>query len=491
MWIKYKIVPMSHVLAIDQGTSSSRTIIFDSQLKKVESLQEEYPLDYPKSGWVEIDPKSLIASVENTFEPLLKKYKDTIEAIGITNQRESTVVWERKSGKPIYPIIVWQDRRTEDFCKKIKVEGNEELIFKKTGLQVDPYFSATKIAWILDNVPEARQKAEKGELLFGTIDTFLLWQLAGEHKTDVTNASRTMLYNINSREWDEDLLELFNIPKTILPQVEESSHEFGQHKDTKIKITGIIGDQQAALFGQQCFSMNSMKATFGTGCFLMANTGSEPKYSNQGLLTTIGYGVSNTTAYALEGSIFSCGTIVKWLRDGLGFFTDASETEGLINKDWNSNGVLFIPALSGLGVPHWNPTIKGSFYGLTADNNKEDLITAAFKSIAYQLKDILKLLKTEGLVVEGLSIDGGMTVNKTFCQMLSDILEEQVNVSENPESTAIGAASVAMVGAGLASGLDDLKKVSSVGATFNPVGSLDKEDYSNWQANLELLTANY
>lgn len=491
MWITYKNVPMSHILAIDQGTSSSRTIIFNTQLDKIDTLQQEYPLSYPRSGWVEIDPELLVASVTNTLDPLLEKYKESISAIGITNQRESTVVWERSSNKPIYPIIVWQDRRTESLCTEIKEQGKEEIIFQKTGLQVDPYFSATKIAWILDNVTNARKKAEKGDLLFGTVDTYLLWLLTGEHATDVTNASRTMLYNIKKQEWDSDLLDLFNVPQGMLPVVRESDCEFGELKGKKIKVTGMIGDQQAALFGQRCFEENSMKATFGTGCFLMANTGAQPTFSRKGLLTTIGYGISGSTAYALEGSIFSCGTIIQWLRDGLGLFEKAKETEALLNKDWNSNGVIFIPALSGLGVPHWNPSIKASFYGITADNNKKDLITAAFKSIAYQLKEILTLLKQDGLSVQTLSIDGGMTVNKVFCQMLSDLLQEEIIVSRNPETTALGAASVAMLGANITSDLNDLSNISTAGTIFNPKAPFDEEDYQQWRRNLNLLVKEY
>ncbi len=483
---------MSYVIAVDQGTTSTRSVLFDFNLNTIDSIQIEYDLEFPNDGWVEIDPKTLMDSINQTLKPLVDKYGNKIKSIGITNQRESTVLWDKSSGEPVYPIIVWQDRRTIDKCRQLSEEGHERTIQEKTGLLIDPYFSATKIAWILDNVSGVRKRAEKGDILFGTIDTYVLWQITGgSHLTDVTNASRSMLFNINNLSWDEDLLKLFSIPRSILPEVQESTSLFGYTSDRNIPIYGMIGDQQGALVGQQCFEKESMKATFGTGCFLMVNTGKEIIYSSDKLLSTIGFQINNELNYALEGSIFSAGTIIKWLRDGLKLFNDASESERHINKQWDSNNVLFIPAFNGLGVPYWNPRIKASFYGISQNTTNNDLITAAFKSIAYQLLQILEILKKEGFTINALSIDGGMTANTKFCQMLADILSLTIILPDNKESTAVGAASIALLGAGIKQDIESLTQIKDQATIFSPKLALNQEEYDQWKNLTDLLNKNY
>ena len=474
--------------SIDQGTSSTRTIIFDKDLKSVDSRQEAYELNFPNPGWVEIDPEVLRNSVMNTMQPLVDKYKDKLNSISITNQRESTIIWNKKTGKAIYPIIVWQDRRTEGYCNKLKEQGHESMIQNKTGLVIDPYFSATKIKWILENVPSAQDQAKKGEILFGTIDCYLVWLLTGKHVTDSTNASRTMIFNIQNQCWDDELLKLFCIPRDILPEVTASNFEFGKCKNSGLKLNAVIGDQQAALVGQQCFNKNSMKVTFGTGCFLMMNMGREFRISNKKLLTTIAYKFNDQCIYGMEGSIFSAGTIIKWLRDNLNFFNSAKESESHINPEWNSNGVLFVPAFTGLGVPQWNPNIKASFYGITAENDKNDLVTAAFKSIVYQLKDILMIIKEDGYDISSLSIDGGMSNNRKFCQMISDILGLEILVPENVESTATGAAIVSSI----RDVKQDLKDLPLPSYTkYLPKGNSCEADFQEWQKFVQTLDQQY
>ena len=382
---------MSILIAIDQGTTSTRTVAFDKDLNIIHSEQKEYPLIYPNDGWVEIAPEELMSSVYATIDPVIEACSD-ISAIGITNQRETTLVWDADSGEPIYNAIVWQDRRTAEQCMQLKKAGHEEAIKNATGLLLDPYFSSTKISWILDNVDGARKRAEAGKLRFGTVDTYLLWQLThGEiYKTDVTNASRTNLYNIHLKEWDSELLKIFNIPRSMLPEVQSSDSNYGTlvRGNKTIQISGVIGDQQSALVGQRCFQSGQMKATFGTGCFLMVNTGDESLLSTSGLLNTLGYGLSGKVSYALEGSIFSAGTIIQWLRDNMEFFQDSAESINLLDTRGESNGVLFVPGFTGIGAPHWNAEIRASFYGITRDSTKKDMVTAAFKSLIYQVMDI-------------------------------------------------------------------------------------------------------
>ena len=482
---------MSILIAIDQGTTSTRTVAFDKDLNIIHSEQKEYPLIYPSDGWVEIEPEQLMNSVYSTIDPVINSCKD-ISAIGITNQRETTLVWDANSGQPIYNAIVWQDRRTAEQCAQLKRDGYEEIIKNATGLLLDPYFSSTKISWILDNVDGARRRAEEGKLRFGTVDTYLLWQLTnGEvYKTDVTNASRTNLYNIHLKKWDPQLLEIFNIPSSMLPEVHASDSNFGEivRGNKTIKITGMIGDQQSALVGQRCFQSGQMKATFGTGCFLMVNTGDESLQSASGLLNTIGYGLSDKVSYALEGSIFSAGTIIQWLRDNMEFFSHSSESINLLDASGESNGVLFVPGFTGIGAPHWNAEIRAAFYGITRDSTKKDMVTAAFKSLIYQVIDIKEALKVDGIEIRNLSIDGGMAANSGFCQLLADFLDQEVQVPASLESTAVGAAITAGLGANFFS-IDDLQnKQSSNSTIYQPREKIfNSNDLAEWRKFLRVL----
>ena len=486
---------MPTLIAIDQGTTSTRTVAFDADLNIIHSKQKEYPLIYPNDGWVEIEPEELMNSVYSTIDPVLDACSD-VSALGITNQRETTLVWDSDSGKPIYNAIVWQDRRTAEQCMQLKKDGYEETIKNATGLLLDPYFSATKISWILNNVDGARQKADAGKLRFGTVDTYLLWQLTdgNVYKTDVTNASRTNLYNIHTKEWDSELLKIFNIPKSMLPEVFPSESHYGSFDrgNKTIKITGIIGDQQGALVGQRCFEPGQMKATFGTGCFLMVNSGSEYLQSTSGLLNTLGYGLSGSVPYALEGSIFSAGTIIQWLRDNLEFFSDSAESINLLDERGESNGVLFIPGFTGIGAPHWNAEIRASFYGITRDTTKTDMVTAAFKSLIYQVMDIKEALSIDGIEIKNLSIDGGMAANSSFCQLLSDFLGQEVQVPPSLESTAIGAAIAAGIGAHLFS-IEKLQTQQSNDATiYRPREKVFIEnDLIEWRKFLKALLDAY
>ena len=486
---------MPTLIAIDQGTTSTRTVAFDADLNIIHSKQKEYPLIYPNDGWVEIEPEELMNSVYSTIDPVLDACSD-VSALGITNQRETTLVWDSDSGKPIYNAIVWQDRRTAEQCMQLKKDGYEETIKNATGLLLDPYFSATKISWILNNVDGARQKADAGKLRFGTVDTYLLWQLTdgNVYKTDVTNASRTNLYNIHTKEWDSELLKIFNIPKSMLPEVFPSESHYGSFDrgNKTIKITGIIGDQQGALVGQRCFQPGQMKATFGTGCFLMVNSGNEYLQSTSGLLNTLGYGLSGSVPYALEGSIFSAGTIIQWLRDNLEFFSDSAESIDLLDERGESNGVLFIPGFTGIGAPHWNAEIRASFYGITRDTTKTDMVTAAFKSLIYQVMDIKEALSIDGIEIKNLSIDGGMAANSSFCQLLSDFLGQEVQVPPSLESTAIGAAIAAGIGARLFS-IENLQNQQSNNATiYRPREKVFIEnDLIEWRKFLKALLDAY
>ena len=486
---------MSILIAIDQGTTSTRTVAFDKDLNIIHSEQKEYPLIYPNDGWVEIAPEELMSSVYATIDPVIEACSD-ISAIGITNQRETTLVWDADSGEPIYNAIVWQDRRTAEQCMQLKKAGHEEAIKNATGLLLDPYFSSTKISWILDNVDGARKRAEAGKLRFGTVDTYLLWQLThGEiYKTDVTNASRTNLYNIHLKEWDSELLKIFNIPRSMLPEVQSSDSNYGTmvRGNKTIQISGVIGDQQSALVGQRCFQSGQMKATFGTGCFLMVNTGDESLLSTSGLLNTLGYGLSGKVSYALEGSIFSAGTIIQWLRDNMEFFQDSAESINLLDTRGESNGVLFVPGFTGIGAPHWNAEIRASFYGITRDSTKKDMVTAAFKSLIYQVMDIKEALKDDGIQIKNLSIDGGMAANSGFCQLLADFLGQEVQVPSSLESTAIGAAITAGLGAHFFS-INDLQNNQLSNATiYQPREKVfDPNDLTEWRKFLRVLLDAY
>ena len=472
---------MSKILTIDQGTTSSRSIIFDQNANIQASAQEEYPLLFPNDGWVEIQPDDLYHSVLNTLNQL---DLSEIKYAGITNQRETTIIWDRETHEPIYNAIVWQDRRTSDYCDSISSDANKLLVKDKTGLIIDSYFSATKIKWILDNVEGAREKASAGKLCFGTVDSFLLFKLSNGtiHKTDITNASRTMLFNINSLEWDNELLELFDVPSSILPEVEHSDANFGALTNlNNIEVHGILGDQQAALFGQGCLAKGELKSTYGTGCFLMANVGHKPLFSNDGLLTTIGYSLNGQVTYAIEGSIYAAGTTVQWLRDNLEFFSSSELSENFLNPNGNSNNIHFVPAFTGLGAPYWNSDIRASYHGITRDTSKADMINAAFNSVTYQTKDIIQCLSKIQIELRSLNVDGGMVANKTFTQQLANLLNIDVLVPENSESTARGVA----VLAGVASKIYDLGLVKDQSRSkITPVKSdheFMSEDYRKWK----------
>tara|TARA_B110000305_G_scaffold42349_1_gene44254 strand:- start:4191 stop:5654 length:1464 start_codon:yes stop_codon:yes gene_type:complete len=486
---------MSYLLAIDQGTTSTRCVVYDQELNTVNSAQQEYPLIYPDDGWVEVNPTELLASVYQTLDPMLDLSLEIICA-GITNQRETTLVWDAQSSEPIFNGIVWQDRRTTAHCNALKDQGLESVIQAKTGLLLDPYFSASKISWILNNVEGARARAQAGNLRFGTVDSFLLWHLSGGefHKTDVTNASRTSLFNIHTLQWDDELLEIFDVPLSMLPEVCSSDANFGSfcRMDQTIPITGMIGDQQSALVGQNCFDTGEMKATFGTGCFLMVNSGLKPQSSNSGLLSTIGYQLSGEVHYALEGSIFSAGTIIQWLRDNMQFFKDSKSSIGLLSSSGQSNGTLFVPAFTGIGAPHWNAEVRAAFYGITRDTSQQDMVTAAFKSLIYQVIDIKDALQEDGISIQSLAVDGGMVTNEKFCQLLADFLELDIRVPASTESSATGAAITAGIGHGLFSSKQELKQAPHHLTVYTPrEGIKDLEDLKKWREFLQLLMQAY
>lgn len=453
------------ILSLDQGTTSSRAIIFDKEGNILSVAQKEFTQYYPNPGWVEHDPKEIWSGqIGVAIEALTKislNYSD-IEAIGITNQRETTIIWDRKTGEPVYNAIVWQCRRTSDAVDELVAKGYTEMIKKKTGLIPDPYFSASKIAWILDNVEGVRERAQKGELAFGTVDTWLVWNLTGGkvHVTDYTNASRTMLFNIHEKKWDKELLELFDIPESLLPEVKPSSCIFG-YSDLlgNVPISGIAGDQQAALFGQCCFEKGQVKNTYGTGCFLLMNTGKEPIDSDNGLLTTIAAGDSDNVDYALEGSVFVAGAAVQWLRDGIKMISSASETYDYAKKVEDTENVYIVPAFAGLGAPYWNPHARGTIVGITRGCTKEHLVRATLESIAYQTFDVLKSMEEDVKVkISDLKVDGGASANDFLLQFQSDILETSVRRPECIETTALGAAYLAGLATGYYTSLEDIKK---------------------------------
>jgi glycerol kinase len=477
------------ILALDQGTTSSRAIIFDRNGLPVVTAQKEFTQHYPKPGWVEHDPEEIWSTQARVaLEAITKAGIESINiaAIGITNQRETTVVWSRKTGKPVHNAIVWQDRRTADFCDQLKKEGHSRTILEKTGLIIDAYFSATKIRWILDNVKGARKLAEEGQLAFGTVDSWLIWNLTrGKlHVTDVTNASRTMLFNIHTLKWDEELLEIFNIPSNILPEVKSSSEVYGNtegHFSTQIPVAGIAGDQQAALFGQMCIEPGMVKNTYGTGCFMVMNIGSRPIESKSRLLTTIAWKIGNDTQYALEGSIFIAGAVVQWLRDSLGIITQSGDVEKLAAKVKNSEGVYFVPAFAGLGAPHWNQHARGTLVGITRGSTSAHIARAALDSIAYQTLEVLQAMqKDSGIDIRELRVDGGATVNNQLMQFQSDLLQAKVVRPKITETTALGAAYLAGLAVGYWSGIKEVKQQWQVDRTFSPqlkgeeIGSLIK-----------------
>jgi len=468
----------SHVLAIDQGTTSTRSIVFDADARAVATAQAEFAQHYPALGWVEHDPEDIW---RDTLATARRAIADSgvgargIAGIGITNQRETVVVWDRATGVPVHRAIVWQDRRTADVCAALKADGAEDMVRSRTGLLLDPYFSATKLAWILDHVTGARARAERGELAFGTIDCFLLWRLTGGavHATDVTNAGRTSLYDIRSQGWDAELCRLFRVPMAILPTVEDNAHVFGTTApglfDAPIPIAGMAGDQQAALFGQACFDAGMAKSTYGTGCFMLLNTGADALHSDHRLLTTPAYRLNGRMTYALEGSIFVAGAAVKWLRDGLGVITHARETDDMATQVPDSHGVYLVPAFVGLGAPHWDPAARAAIFGLTLGATAAHLARAALEAVGYQTMDLTDAMVADGgSAPETLRIDGGMAANDWLCQFLADMVQVPVERPEHLETTALGAAFHAGLATGVWPGLPALAATWRRGRRFEP-----------------------
>ena len=481
---------MDTYISIDQGTTSSRAILFGEDGSILKTCQMEFEQIYPKPGWVEHNPEEIWETTKSVLKDLYhsditKKHK--IRGIGITNQRETTILWDKKSGKPIYNAIVWQDRRTSDFCKSLVKQGLEETVMNKSGLVIDPYFSATKIKWILDNVPGARSKAENDEICFGTVDSFLLWKLTGGkvHATDATNASRTSLYNIESLEWDDELLKIFDVPISLMPVVMDSNSHFGDiSKDiinVELPILSILGDQQAAAVGQACFKPGSIKSTYGTGCFVIINSGKKIIKSNSRLLGTICYKINGEVTYALEGSIFIAGAVVQWLRDSLKIIETASQTEDIIEKMQSNSGVYLVPAFTGLGCPYWDPDARGAIYGITRDTGKNEITRAAIESVAYQTRDLFKAMSEDGISPKMLRVVGGMTDNSWLMQFLSNILDISVEVPKITDTTALGVAMMATLTDGKYSTLEELSNLWSSNKSYIP--KIDKSERDNLLKN--------
>ena len=483
-----------YILAFDQGTTSSRAILFDKNGAVADTAQQEFTQVFPKPGWVEHNAMEIWGTQSGVAREVLEKAgvrPAEIAAIGITNQRETTVVWDRHTVRPVYNAIVWQCRRTADICDKLKAKNLEQTIKEKTGLIIDAYFSGTKIKWILDNVEGARKRAENGDLVFGNIDTWLIWNLTrGKvHVTDYSNASRTQLFNIHTLQWDQELLDLFTIPRSMLPEVKPSSclygetaeyHFFGQ----KVPIAGIAGDQQAALFGQGCFEVGMVKNTYGTGCFLLMQTGEKPVSSDNGLLTTIAWGLDGRVEYALEGSVFVAGSAVQWLRDGLRMIKSAAQTEEYADRVSSSGGMYLVPAFVGLGAPYWNSSVRGAIFGLTRGTTKEHFIRATLEAICYQSRDIMDLMKAESrLELDTLRVDGGAVQNNFLMQFQSDILNAKVERTVNQESTALGAAFLAGLAVGIWKDKREILSKISIDRTFAPQISQQERDalYAGWQ----------
>ena len=467
-----------YILALDQGTSSSRAIVFDEKGATCAVAQKEFRQIFPKSGWVEHDPHEIWSSQASVIAEAITMMDINglnIAGIGITNQRETTIVWDSETEEPVYNAIVWQDRRTSDYCDELKNQGLTEMIRQKTGLIIDAYFSATKIKWILDNVPGARERAEKGKLMFGTVDTWLIWRLTrGEvHVTDVSNASRTMLFNINTLEWDQELLDLFRIPRSMMPEVKSSSEVYGHTKTTifahKVPISGIAGDQQAALFGQMCTEPGMVKNTYGTGCFLLMNSGEKPILSQNNLLTTVAWKIGDKVNYALEGSIFVGGSVVQWLRDGLGVINSSSEVEALASQVPDTNGVYFVPALTGLGAPWWDQYARGTIVGISRGTTTAHIARAALEGIAYQTMDITAAMSRDaGIPLKELKVDGGASRNNLLMQFQADILGTKVIRPQVVETTAMGAAYLAGLAVGYWSSIDEIRKQWQIDRVFEP-----------------------
>ncbi|MBN2760196.1 MAG: glycerol kinase GlpK [Rhodobacteraceae bacterium] len=486
---------MGHILALDQGTTSSRGIVFDPQMRITAIAQEEFPQHYPQSGWVEHDPSDLWATTAATARAAIEKAglsASDIAAIGITNQRETTLIWDRATGKPIHKAIVWQDRRTAEFCARLRADGHEPMITARTGLLADPYFSATKVKYILDTVDGARDRAKRGELAFGTVDSWLIWNLTGGklHATDATNAARTMLYDIHKGRWSQTICDLFDIPMALLPEVRDCAADFGVTRadlfGREIPILGVAGDQQAATIGQACFSPGMMKSTYGTGCFAVLNTGDKPVASSNKLLTTIAYQLDGTPTYALEGSIFIAGAVVQWLRDGIQIIRAAPETQGLAEKADLSQDLILVPAFVGLGAPYWNPEARGAIFGMTRNSGPAEFARAALESVGYQTRDLLEAMQADW-TSEGtqpsLRVDGGMAANDYAMQFLSDILGAPVDRPQVLETTALGAAWLAGQRAGVWPGMDEFAKGWAIERQFTATMDADQRSarYARWK----------
>ncbi len=486
-----------YILALDQGTTSSRSVIYDQESNIIGMFQEEFKQIYPKSGWVEHDPDEIWRTqISTAFDALIKAELtyENIAAIGITNQRETTIVWDKNTGDPVYNAIVWQCRRTADFCDELKDRGLSDLIKRKTGLLIDPYFSGTKLKWILDNVEGAREKAEAGDLLFGTVETWLIWKLSGGkvHVTDYSNASRTMMFNIHDLCWDDELLEILDVPKAMLPRVRQSSEIYGETDPLflggPIPIAGAAGDQQAALFGQTCFNEGEVKSTYGTGLFMLQNTGDTPVDSTKGLITTIAWGLDNKVTYALEGSVFVCGAVIQWLRDELKLLEKASDSEKMALSVEDTNGVYIVPAFVGLGAPYWDSRAKGAIYGLTRGANKNHLVRAALESMAYQCNDLLKAMYEDlGKKPPRMMVDGGAAANDFLMQFQSDILDMEIVRPSSIETTSMGAAYLAGLAVGFWKDLNEVDDNWKRDRAFNP--NMDDEKrkslLAGWQEAVE------
>jgi glycerol kinase len=483
----------TYVLAIDQGTTSSRAIVFNVQGEVCGLGQEEFSQHYPEDAWVEHDPEEIWQTTLNSCRKAIADAglkASAIAGIGITNQRETTVIWDRKTGKAIYPAIVWQDRRTAKQCAELKSQGVEDLVSQRTGLLLDPYFSGTKVAWLLDNVEGARRRAEAGELAFGTIDSFLLWRLTDgeQHATDATNASRTLLFNIHKQQWDAELLELFNIPQTLLPEVKDSCDDYGRCTPdlfgSAIPICALIGDQQAATVGQACFKPGMVKSTYGTGCFVVLNTGAKALSSKHRLLTTVAYRIKGEVTYALEGSIFVAGAAVQWLRDGLHLIGSASETQPLAESVASSNGVYMVPAFTGLGAPYWDPDARGAILGLTRDTGIAHIARAALESVCYQTRDLLEAMRGDGADFATLRVDGGMVANDWVVQRLADMLDCRCERPLVSETTALGAAYLAGLQLGVYESLEEIAALWQCEGGFDPaMNEVDRaRRYTGWKS---------
>jgi glycerol kinase len=484
-------MPADHLLAIDQGTSSSRAAVFDSRAKPVASAQQEFNQLYPQPGWVEHDPEEIWRSILDVMKKAIANSRvppERLAALGITNQRETTLVWERATGKCIYPAIVWQDRRTSAYCRKLVEKRLEPLVMENTGLRIDPYFSASKLVWILDNVPDARRQAEAGKLAFGTVDSFLIWRLTGGrvHATDATNASRTMLFNIHTQEWDADLLEALSIPGSLLPDVRDCADDFGVTDQSiagvSLPISGVAGDQQAALVGQAGFSPGMSKSTYGTGCFVITNTGKEIVRSQYKLLSTVAYRLKGEVTYGVEGSIFVAGSAIQWLRDELKVIKSAAETEAIAAANGVVEHVHVVPAFAGLGAPYWDADARGAILGLSRDCGISEIVTAALQAVAFQTKDLVNAMSEDGIGPSVVRVDGGMVVNDWLLQFMADILGLTVERPKNIESTVLGAALLAGLQVGMFPSVDALSGLWQRDAVFHPKMDDERRDrlYAGW-----------